>query len=58
MNHHFLHFFSSSAQSENVVNGAKIAKEIKLPLRTLSAFLEDKPLRSMGDLNLWVDSTS
>jgi D-sedoheptulose 7-phosphate isomerase len=48
----------SSGQSENVLNGSRIAKEMKLPLITISGFLEDNPLRSMGDLNLWVDSTS
>jgi D-sedoheptulose 7-phosphate isomerase len=49
---------SSSGQSENIINGAKKAKEMKLPLITLSGFLEDNPLRSMGDINLWVDSTN
>jgi len=48
---------SSSGQSKNIINGAKKAKEMKLPLITLSGFLEDNPLRSMGDINLWVDST-
>jgi D-sedoheptulose 7-phosphate isomerase len=47
---------SSSGQSENIINGAKKAKDMKLPLITLSGFLEDNPLRSMGDINLWVDS--
>jgi D-sedoheptulose 7-phosphate isomerase len=48
---------SSSGQSKNIINGAKKAKEMKLHLITLSGFLEDNPLRSMGDINLWVDST-
>ena len=49
---------SSSGQSENIINGAKKAIEMKLPLITLSGFLKDNPLRSMGDINLWVDSTN
>jgi D-sedoheptulose 7-phosphate isomerase len=47
---------SSSGQSENIINGAKKARDMQLPLITLSGFLEDNPLRSMGDINLWVDS--
>ena len=43
-------------RDENIINGAKKAKDMKLPLITLSGFLEDNPLRSMGDINLWVDS--
>ena len=29
---------------------------MKLPLVTLSGFKEDNPLRTIGDVNLWVDS--
>ena len=49
---------SSSGQSPNMLNGAKQAKEMKLPLVTLSGFRADNPLRTMGDVNLWVDSTA
>ena len=49
---------SSSGQSPNMLNGAKQAKEMKLPLVTLSGFREDNPLRTMGDVNLWIDSTA
>ena len=31
---------------------------MNLPLVTLSGFLSDNPLRGMGDVNLWVDSTA
>jgi len=48
---------SSSGQSKNIINGAKKAEDIKLPLVTLSGFMKDNPLRSMGDINLWVNST-
>jgi len=49
---------SSSGQSRNMLNGAKQAKEMKLPLITLSGFRADNPLRTKGDVNLWVDSTA
>ena len=49
---------SSSGQSPNILNGAKLAKEMKLPLVTLSGFKEDNPLRTIGDINLWVDSSA
>ena len=49
---------SSSGQSSNMLNGAKQAKEMNLPLVTLSGFRADNPLRFLGNANLWVDSTS
>ncbi len=48
---------SSSGQSKNIINGALKAKEMNLPLITLSGFMEDNPLRNLGDINLWVDSS-
>ena len=48
---------SSSGQSKNIINGARKAKEMKLSLITLSGFMENNPLRSIGDINLWVDSS-
>ena len=47
---------SSSGQSDNIVNGAKAASEIGLSTITLSGFEETNLLRSMGEVNLWVDS--
>ena len=47
---------SSSGQSENIINGAIKTKQMKLPLITLSGFLEDNPLKEIGDINLWADS--
>ena len=47
---------SSSGRSENLLNGAKCAKNLGLGLITLSGFDEDNPLRALGDLNFWVDS--
>jgi len=49
---------SSSGQSINMFNGAKQSREMNLSLATLSGFKADNPLRLMGDVNLWVDSTS
>ena len=47
---------SSSGRSDNIVNGARAASEIGLSTITLSGFEEANPLRSMGEVNLWVDS--
>ena len=49
---------SSSGKSPNMVNGAQYAKNAGLPLVTLSGFRPDNPLRQLGQVNLWVDSTS
>jgi len=49
---------SSSGQSPNMLNGAKQAKEMNLTSITLSGFRSDNLLRTLGDVNLWVDSTS
>ncbi len=46
---------SSSGQSENIINGAIKAKEMKISVLTLSGFQNDNPLRSLGDINLWVN---
>jgi D-sedoheptulose 7-phosphate isomerase len=48
---------SSSGQSKNIINGAKKAKEMGLPLITFSGFSEKNQLREMGDVNLWIDSS-
>jgi D-sedoheptulose 7-phosphate isomerase len=47
---------SSSGQSKNIINAALKAKKMSLGLITLSGFSKDNPLRSIGDINLWVDS--
>ena len=49
---------SSSGQSPNMLNGAKQAKEMNLTTITLSGFRSDNLLKTLGDVNLWVDSTS
>ena len=46
---------SSSGKSPNIVNAASTALMRKTPLVTLSGFNASNPLRSMGDLNFWID---
>ena len=48
---------SSSGKSQNILNGAEKAKNMGLTVITFSGFLPDNPLRKLGDLNLWVDSS-
>jgi len=47
---------SSSGRSQNIVNGAKSAGAYGLNVVTFSGFDRDNPLRSLGELNFWVDS--
>ena len=49
---------SSSGRSENIRNAVKSMKEAGGYAITLSGFIQDNPLRSMGDLNVWLDSNS
>jgi len=49
---------SSSGRSPNIHNAVKSIKKAGGEVITLSGFGEDNPLRSMGDLNIWLDSTS
>ncbi|MDE2027112.1 MAG: SIS domain-containing protein [Candidatus Omnitrophica bacterium] len=48
---------SSSGQSANIVNAARRAKALGLKVVTLSGFSKDNPLRKLGDINLWVNSS-
>ena len=48
---------SSSGQSENMLNAAREARRQGMQVMTLTGFNADNPLRSMGDLNLWVNSS-
>ncbi len=47
---------SSSGRSANIVNAARTALDMGLDVITLSGFEADNPLRSLGRVNLWVDS--
>ncbi len=49
---------SSSGKSPNMVNAAVRARERGLRVVTFSGFDADNPLRTHGDLNLWVNSRS
>jgi len=48
---------SSSGTSRNIVNGALKGRELGLKIITLSGFRSDNPLKQLGDINLWVDSS-
>jgi D-sedoheptulose 7-phosphate isomerase len=48
---------SSSGQSKNILNAARKAKEMKLPLVTFSGFSSENRLKELGDVNLWIDSS-
>jgi D-sedoheptulose 7-phosphate isomerase len=47
---------SSSGQSPNITNTAARLREIGGTIITLSGFAADNPLRTLGDLNIWMDS--
>ena len=49
---------SSSGRSPNIHNAVKSVKKAGGEVITLSGFGEDNLLRSMGDLNIWLDSAS
>ena len=49
---------SSSGRSPNIHNAVKSIKKAGGEAITLSGFGEDNPLRSMGNLNVWLDSTN
>lgn len=45
---------SSSGKSDNILNGARMARKKGCPVITMSGFKPDNPLRSLGDLNFYV----
>ena len=49
---------SSSGKSANVINGALKAKQMGLNLVTLSGFDKGNPLRKLGDIEMWADSSA
>lgn len=49
---------SSSGRSENVLRGARKAREKGCRVLTLSGFGADNPLRALGDLNFYVPAKS
>jgi len=49
---------SSSGQSPNILNAARETKKLDLDLITLSGFLETNPLKDLGSINFWIDSSN
>lgn len=47
---------SSSGSSKNMINAAKIAKEIGVDIVTFTGFKPDNPLKQEGEVNFWLDS--
>ena len=47
---------SSSGNSRNISNAAVQAVDSGMFVITLSGFAKDNPLRSLGDINVWLDS--
>ena len=45
-------------QSPNVINAARYAREHDLSLVTFTGFLEDNPLKQLGELNCWINSSA
>jgi D-sedoheptulose 7-phosphate isomerase len=54
--HDLLVAISSSGKSPNIIEAAKVAKEKKTSILSLSGFSPTNPLRRLGDLNFWLDS--
>ena len=48
---------SSSGKSKNMLNAAEKAREKGLKVVTFTGFSADNPLRKLGDLNFWVNSS-
>ena len=47
---------SSSGESQNMINAAKLLKRKKIKLITFTGFKSSNRLKKYGDLNLWVNS--
>jgi D-sedoheptulose 7-phosphate isomerase len=47
---------SSSGNSANIVNAVNQCKKMELSLITLTGFSAENPVRTGGNINLWVDS--
>ena len=48
---------SSSGQSKNMLVAANKAKTMNTTVVTLTGFSSENPLRKLGDINFWVDSS-
>jgi D-sedoheptulose 7-phosphate isomerase len=47
---------SSSGRSQNILDACHVMREKGNKIITLSGFKAENPLRSLGDLNIWVDA--
>ena len=47
---------SSSGSSKNIINGAKKAKQMSLPIISFSGFDKNNKLIKLSSLSFWVDS--
>ena len=47
---------SASGKSKNLLEAAKICKQKKIFICTLTGFSKSNPLKKMGNINLWVNS--
>ncbi len=52
----FLCAISSSGRSTNILNAVETARKKNIEILTLSGFSDTNPLRSMGDMNLYLGS--
>jgi D-sedoheptulose 7-phosphate isomerase len=48
---------SSSGKSPNIIKAVETALSVQVSVVTLSGFSSQNPLRSLGDLNFWVNRT-
>ena len=55
--HDVLIAISNSGQAENIINSAMFMKRISARVITLTGFEANNPLRMLGDINYWVDSS-
>ena len=55
--HDMLILISSSGSSRNILNGAVKGRELGLDIVSLSGFSSNNPLRQLGHINFWIDSS-
>jgi D-sedoheptulose 7-phosphate isomerase len=56
--HDMLILISSSGSSKNILNAAVKGRELGLNIVSLSGFRSDNPLRQLGHINFWIDSSA
>jgi len=48
---------SSSGESKNILNAAKYCSKKRIKLTTFTGFKKSNPIKKIGNLNFWVDSS-